>query len=170
MTLCFCCFHPELAEYAICKQQCPVDYNYDSYSQFTLNATIVFNSGAECCNENLSDSIWMIKEIPSNNLIGEISGNNSEPITPPGIDISVKTSNDLTTNIARVNITSANSRFRIVHEIHPDIDGENGRMIAVTFNFNYTQGEKLNSDFSRCTNCKEHLKFQIKSIAYCGNK
>ena len=141
--MCFCCFHPEVADYAICQQQqCPVDYDYDcKNSQFTLDATIVFNSGTECCNENLTDSSWLIKEIPSYKFIDEIRGNISKSITSLGIDISVETSNDLTSNIARVNITSANTKFQIVHEIHPDIDGENGRLIAVTFNFNYAQGE-----------------------------
>ena len=74
-------------------------------------------------------------------FIDEVRGNLFRSIPRLGINISAETSTDNVTSIARVNITSATSTFRIIHEIHPNIDGEDGRMITATFNFNYTQGE-----------------------------
>ena len=78
-------------------------------------------------------------------LIGEVRDNNFKSIPQLGINISVETSTDNVINIARMNITSAISTFRIVHEILTIIDGENayGRLIAATFNFNYTQGKEM---------------------------
>ena len=80
MTLSFCCFHPELAQYDVCKNSdspCSIDYDYNSYSQFTLNATIVFNSCTECCKENLTDSIRLVKNVSGDMemFIDEVRGN-----------------------------------------------------------------------------------------------
>ena len=146
MTLSFCCFHPELAQYDICKNSdppCFMDYNYSYYSEYTLNATIVFNSGTECCNENLTDSIWLVKNVSGDmeTLIGEVRDNNFKLIPQLGINISVETSTDNVINIARVNIINATSTFQIIHEINRNIDGADGIMISAMFNFNYTQGK-----------------------------
>ena len=147
MTLSFCCFHPELAQYDICKNSdppCSIDYNYSYYSSsFILNATIVFNSCTECCNENVTDPIWTVTSVSGDMdmLIGEVRKNGFRSIPRLGIDISVETSTENVINIARVNIINATSTFRIIHKIHPNIDGTDGRMISATFNFNYAQGK-----------------------------
>ena len=134
-----------IAEYSICESRsCSINHTYSPTAKhFTLDATIVFmNSGTECCDENLSSSVWTVKPNPGTaDGSHEISRNNSNSFFPPGIDISVQTSNDLTSNIAMVNITTATTMFQIVHEIHTDVDGENGGQLALTFNFNYTKGE-----------------------------
>ena len=133
-----------IAEYSICQSPCSINHTYSSTErQFTLDATIIFiNSGTECCDENLSSSVWTVKPNPGT-AVGshKISRNNSNSFPLPGINISVQTSNDLTSNIAIVNIINATTMFQIVHEIHTDVDGENGGQLALTFNFNYTKGE-----------------------------
>ena len=134
-----------IAEYSNCPEPpCFINHTYSpSDRQFILNATIIFiNSGVECCNENLSISVWTVKPTPDTTVNStEVSRNNSKTISPPGINIAVQTSNDLTSNIAMVNITNANTAFQIVHMIHRDVVGGNSLQLILTFNFNYTGGK-----------------------------
>ena len=132
-----------IAEYSNCPDlSCSINHTYSpSDRQFILNATIIFiNSGVECCNEDLTISVWTVKPNPGTTEGSSIiSRDNSKIIFPPGINITVRTSNDLTSNIAMVNIINATTMFQIVHTIHTVIDGTNARQLTLTFNFNYSE-------------------------------
>ena len=136
-----------IAQYSICTSSpfCRQNFAYDSNSasQFILNATIIFiGSGKNCCHEGVSDPVWTV--------ITHL-GDSGQPVEncrlfdPPGIDICTESSSDFITNIARVNISGANTTFRIVHSIYADIDGEHRLQRSVMFNFYYPASEKYHA-------------------------
>ena len=63
-------------------------------------------------------------------------------VNPPGIRVTIETSDESATNVATVTIISANDSFQIMHLIHTNIDGGDGQQISIIFDFNYIEGEK----------------------------
>lgn len=128
-----------VANYSLCiHDQCPVNYNYNSGSSYTLNATLEFsNCGAGCLKENLVDPEWIVNPDPGVEE-GLTIKNNS--INQPGFNITTVSYQNSTINIAMVHITNASTKFWIKHLIHTNIDGQHGQQRSIIFNFNYTEG------------------------------
>ena len=92
-----------------------------------------------CCHEGVSDPVWTVITHPGDS--GQQVGS-SRVFDPPGIDIHTETSPDFITNIARVNISGANTTFQIIHSFYADVDGEHHQRRYMIFNFYYLKGEK----------------------------
>ena len=140
-------FYTGLARYSMCRndpRNCSENYFYDSTlnRDFILNATIVFvNSGTDGFTENLLDSEWEVI-VPPGNIDNSIIVRRNGSVDPLGIRIIITTADNFRSNIAMVNIEKANVSFQIVHLLHTNIDDGDSGQISITFNFNYTKGEK----------------------------